>query len=341
MPINSNSELVDARHSLQGRSVTKLHDLSVFEINELLNIASVLKYKKENNSEEQYLIGKDIALIIDNKSVRTRSAFEIAVSDQGGRVKNLGNSSKIFNQTISAKESAVMLGKKYDAIEYQGDEQGIVEVLHRYAGVPIYNGSTKLFHPTHVLADFLTMQEHSGNLLHDISLCFIGDANNSIGNSLLLCSAKMGMDFRLCAPEALWPQETIIRNAYALATGSDAVLEITENVTEAVKACDFIYTDGWLHNLEQSHWESRFNMLKPYQVNQSLLRKTGKNSTKIMHSLPAFHNINSKHVQQFSKLFNRTEVQISDEIYRSEAAIISDQSLNRVHAIKSMLVLTL
>ena len=269
---------------LQNRSFLTLRDFSRGEIKYLLKLSAGLKAAKSAGREKKKLKGKTIALIFEKASTRTRVGFEVAAYDQGAHVTYLGPSGTQIGQKESMKDTARVLGRLYDAIEYRGFGQEVVEVLAQYAGVPVYNGLTDEFHPTQVLADLLTMQEHSQKPLRKVNFCFLGDAGNNMGDSLLIGGAKMGMDVRLCAPKACWPDQGIIDYANATAKESGAKISLTENIKEAVLGCDFLYTDVWLSMGEpEAKWAERIALLKSYQINSEVMKMTGNPRTKFMH----------------------------------------------------------
>jgi ornithine carbamoyltransferase len=266
----------------------------------------------------------------------------VAAYDQGAHVTYLGPSGTQIGYKESMKDTARVLGRIYDAIEYRGFGQDIVEVLARYAGVPVYNGLTDQFHPTQVLADLLTMKEHSEKPLRQLSFCFLGDAGNNMGDSLLIGGAKMGMDVRLCAPKSCWPDQSIIDYAKATAQESGAKIGITESVKDAVKGCDFLYTDVWLSMGEpEEKWAERVELLKPYQINASVMKMTGNPNTKFMHCLPAFHNAETKVAKDIQSKFGLEAMEVTEEVFESPESIVFDQAENRMHTIKAILVATI
>lgn len=288
------------------------------------------------------LRGKDIALIFEKDSTRTRVGFEVAAYDQGARVTYLGPTGTHIGHKESVKDTARVLGRIYDAIEYRGFGQSIVEELAEYAGVPVYNGLTNEFHPTQILADFLTMQEHVEKPLHEVAFVFIGDAANNMGDSLLIGGAKMGMDVRLCAPRACWPAQTIQDEAKAIALETGARLLITEKIDDAVKAVDFIYTDVWVSMGEpKEKWAERIELLMPYQVNSALMTQSGNPRVRFMHCLPAFHNTETVMGKDIQAQFGIDAMEVTDEVFESPASIVFDQAENRLHTIKAVLVATL
>ena len=327
---------------LKNRSFLTLLDFSRGEIKYLLKLAADLKNAKKNRAEKKKLKGKTIALIFEKASTRTRVGFEVAAYDQGAHVTYLGPSGTQIGYKETMKDTARVLGRVYDAIEYRGFGQEVVEVLAEHAGVPVYNGLTDEFHPTQVLADLLTMKEHSNKPLSKISFCFLGDAGNNMGDSLLIGGAKMGMDVRLCAPKACWPAETIVNDAKAIAKASGAKITITESIEDAVKGCDFLYTDVWLSMGEaEEKWGERIQLLKPYQINAKVMKMTGNPKVKFMHCLPAFHNIDTKVGSAIQAKFGLDAMEVTDEVFESPASIVFDQAENRMHTIKAILVATI
>ena len=327
---------------LKYRSFLTLRDFSAGEIKYLLKLSAELKAAKRDGTEKKKLKGKTIALIFEKASTRTRVGFEVAAYDQGAHVTYLGPSGTQIGYKETMKDTARVLGRVYDAIEYRGFGQDVVEVLAEHAGVPVYNGLTDEFHPTQVLADLLTMKEHSNKSLSKISFCFLGDAGNNMGDALLIGGAKMGMDVRLCAPKACWPAETIVNDAKAVAEKSGAKITITENIKEAVKGCDFLYTDVWLSMGEaEDKWAERIKLLKPYQINAEVMKLTGNPKVKFMHCLPAFHNVETKVGKDIQTKFGLDAMEVTDEVFESKASIVFDQAENRMHTIKAILVATL
>lgn len=329
-------------YNLKNRSFLTLRDFKPAEIGFLLKLAADLKAAKYAGTEQPGLKGKEIALIFEKDSTRTRVGFEVAAHDQGATVTYLGPSGTHIGHKESVKDTARVLGRVYDAIEYRGFGQSIVEELAVWSGVPVYNGLTDQFHPTQILADFLTMQEHSDKPLREIAYVFIGDAKNNMGDSLLIGGAKMGMDVRLCAPKACWPDKAIQAEAQAIAKDTGARITITEDVGDAVKGVDFVYTDVWLSMGEpEDKWPALIKLLLPYQVNAKLMKKTGNPRAKFMHCLPAFHNADTAVGKDIATKFGISEMEVTDEVFESPASIVFDQAENRMHTIKAVLVATL
>ena len=329
-------------YNLKNRSFLTLRDFKPAEIGFLLKLAADLKAAKYAGTEQPGLKGKEIVLIFEKDSTRTRVGFEVAAHDQGATVTYLGPTGSHIGHKESVKDTARVLGRVYDAIEYRGFGQSIVEELAAYSGVPVYNGLTDEFHPTQILADFLTMQEHSDKPLREIAYVFMGDAKNNMGDSLLICGAKMGMDVRLCAPKACWPAKPIQAEARAVAAETGARVMITDDVGEAVKGVDFVYTDVWLSMGEpEAKWAERIKLLMPYQVNAKVMKKTGNPRARFMHCLPAFHNADTEVGKDIAAKFGISEMEVTDEVFESPASIVFDQAENRMHTIKAVLVATL
>ncbi|QPK03308.1 ornithine carbamoyltransferase [Vibrio kanaloae] len=329
--------------NLRNRNFLKLLDFTPKEIQFLLDLSADLKKAKYAGTEQKNLNGKNIALIFEKASTRTRCAFEVAAFDQGAQVSYLGPSGSQIGQKESMKDTARVLGRMYDGIEYRGFGQSIVEDLGAYAGVPVWNGLTDEFHPTQILADFLTMLEHGrGKHLHQISFAYLGDARNNMGNSLLVGAAKMGMDIRLVAPKAFWPEEQLVEKCQAIAQSSGATITLTEDVTEGVKGCDFLYTDVWVSMGEAPEaWDERVAVMTPYQVNMDVIKLTGNPQVKFMHCLPAFHNNETVIGQQVADKYGMNGLEVTDEVFESDYSIVFDEAENRMHTIKAVMVATL
>ncbi len=328
--------------NLSNRSFLKLLDFTPEEIRSLLDLSADLKKAKYDNKEQQRLKGKNIALIFEKSSTRTRCAFEVAAYDQGAHVTYLGPTGSQIGSKESMKDTARVLGRMYDGIEYRGFGQERVETLAEYSGVPVWNGLTDEFHPTQVLADFLTMQEHLARPLNEMNFCYLGDARNNMGNSLLIGAAKLGMDFRAAAPVSCQPDEGLVKQAREIATTTGARINITDKLEEAVRDADFLYTDVWVSMGEAAEvWEERIKLLKPYQVNQRVLELTGNENVKFLHCLPAFHDLETTVGQDINQKFGIPAMEVSDEVFESEASIVFDEAENRVHTIKAVMVATL
>ena len=328
--------------NLKKRNFLKLLDFTPAEIGYLLDLSLELKKAKKAGTEEQKLKGKNIALIFEKASTRTRCAFEVAAFDQGANVTYLGPSGSQIGQKESMKDTARVLGRMYDGIEYRGYGQEIVEELAKYAGVPVWNGLTNEFHPTQILADFLTMMEHSEKPLSQIKFCYLGDAKNNMGNSLMVGAAKLGMDFRAAAPNQCQPTIELQSQCREIAKQTGAKITVTENVAEAIKDCDFLYTDVWVSMGEPaSVWEERIKLLLPYQVNLDTLKLTGNPNVKFLHCLPAFHNRETKTGEEIFQKFGIDDMEVTDKVFESKASIVFDQAENRLHTIKAVMVATL
>jgi ornithine carbamoyltransferase len=328
--------------NLKNRSFLKLLDFTADEILYLINFAAKLKKSKSVGLEEQMLSGKNIALIFEKASTRTRCAFEVAAFDQGAHATYLGPTGTQIGNKESIKDTARVLGRMYDGIEYRGYGQCIVEELAKYAGVPVWNGLTDEFHPTQILADFLTMKEHSTKPLSEIKFCYLGDARNNMGNSLMVGAAKLGMDFRAAAPESCQPSEELQQICREIATASGAKILITDDLAAAVKDCDFLYTDVWVSMGEpESVWAERIKLLLPYQVNQKAMDLTGNPNVKFLHCLPAFHNRETKMGEEIFRKFGLDGLEVTEEVFESEASIVFDEAENRLHTIKAVMVATI
>lgn len=328
--------------NLRNRSFLKLLDFTPQEIEFLLKLSADLKTAKYAGTEKQRLTGKNIVLIFEKDSTRTRCAFEVAAFDQGARVTYLGPTGSQMNKKESVKDTARVLGRMYDGIEYRGYGQDIVEALAKYANVPVWNGLTNEFHPTQVLADLLTMMEHSDKPLHQVSFCYLGDARNNMGNSLLVGAAKMGMDFRSIAPKQFHQSPELVAACMEIAKETGARLTVTDNVDEGVKGVDFVHTDVWVSMGEpDSAWKERLQLMLPYQVNKQLLEKTGNPNVKFMHCLPSFHSRETTVGEEIYQKFGVAEMEVTDEVFESPASIVFDQAENRLHTIKAVMVATL
>ena len=328
--------------SLKKRNFLTLRDFEPRELKSLLNLAAKLKVARKSGTEKKKLKGKTIALIFEKNSTRTRVGFEVAAYDQGAHVTYLGPSGTQIGQKESMKDTARVLGRIYDGIEYRGFGQDIVEVLAKYAEVPVYNGLTDQFHPTQVLADLLTMKEECNKKLSDMKFCFLGDTGNNMGDSLLIGGAKMGMDVRLCGPKQLWPKQQIIDEAKSIAEKTKGEVTITENLKVGIKNCDFLYTDVWLSMGEPDEkWAERIKLLKPFQVNAGVIEMTGNPKVKFMHCLPAFHNAETNVGKDIQDKFQIDAMEVTEDVFESKASIVFEQAENRMHTIKAILVATL
>ena len=328
--------------NLKGQNFLKVLDFDQREMRYLLDLSRDLKRAKYAGTEQQHLKGKNICLIFEKTSTRTMCAFEVAAYDQGAQVTYLGPSGSQIGHKESMKDTARVLGRMYDAIEYRGFGQELVEILAENAGVPVYNGLTDEFHPTQMLADLLTMREHCDRPLSDISYAYCGDTHSNMGHSLMIAGCVMGMDVRLAGPKSLWPDEEFLGPARKLADTYGARLTITEDPFEAVKGADFIHTDVWVSMGEAPEvWEERIGLLKPYQVNSELMAASGSAATKFMHCLPAFHNRETKVGEEIYEKFGISEMEVTDEVFESPAALQFEQAENRMHTIKAVLVATI
>lgn len=328
--------------SLRGRSVLRLDDFSEAEILEMLRLAADLKAAKRGGYEVQRLKGKAIALIFEKDSTRTRSGFEVAAFDQGMHVTYMGPSGSHIGHKETVKDTARVLGRMYDAIEFRGYAQEDAEALARYSGVPVYNGLTDTSHPTQILADFMTMREFCDKPFRQISFAFLGDGQDNVGLSLAMGAAKLGMDMRFGAPETLWAKPEDKARIAAAASISGAKIGYESAPQKAVAGVDFIITDVWLSMGEDdSLWAERIKLLKPYQVDSALMAASGNKSVKFMHCLPAFHNAETQVGQDIQKRFGLSAMEVTDEVFESPASIVFDEAENRMHSIKAMLVATL
>jgi ornithine carbamoyltransferase len=328
--------------NLRNRSFVKELDFTPAELRFLLKLGAELKAAKYGGYERPTLVGKNIALIFEKTSTRTRTAFEVAAHDQGAHVTYLEPTGSQIGHKETMKDTARVLGRTFDGIEYRGFAQETVEVLAEYAGVPVWNGLTDQFHPTQTLADVLTMTEHSDKHLGEIAYCYLGDARNNMGNSLMVAGCKFGMDVRLCAPEHLWPHEELIKTARQIADETGARLTLTTDVDEGVRGVDYLYTDVWVSMGEdQSVWKKRIELLKPYQVNLDVIQRTGNPKVRFLHCLPAFHNRETKVGQQIYEQYGLEGMEVTEEVFESEYSIVFDQAENRMHTIKAAMVATL
>jgi ornithine carbamoyltransferase len=329
-------------YNLKNRNFLKLLDFTPKEIQYLLDLAAELKKAKYAGTEQPRLKGKNIALIFEKTSTRTRCSFEVAAYDQGAHATYLGPTGSQIGVKESMKDTARVLGRMYDGIEYRGFAQATVEELAKYAGVPVWNGLTNEFHPTQILADFLTMREHSDKPLNQISYAYLGDARYNMGNSLLVGGAKMGMDVRIVAPKALQPAKELVDECMKIAAETGARITITDDPKAGVKGCDFLYTDVWVSMGEpESVWKERIELLKPYQVNAALMAATGNPACKFMHCLPAYHNRETKVGEDVYQKFGMDGVEVTEDVFESPASIVFDEAENRMHTIKAVMVATL
>ena len=329
-------------YNLHGRSFLKLLDFDQRAVRHLLDLSRDLKRAKYAGTEQQHLKGKNICLIFEKASTRTMCAFEVASMDQGAGVTYLGPTGSQIGHKESMKDTARVLGRVYDAIEYRGFAQEKVEELAAHAGVPVFNGLTDEFHPTQMLADLMTMREHADKPLGDISYAFVGDARSNMGHSLMIAGCLMGMDVRIGAPKSLWPSDDYLQPARAFADQYGARLTLTEDPVEAVEGCDFVNTDVWVSMGEpEDVWQERIELLSPYQVNTALMQATGNAAAKFMHCLPAFHNTETKVGKEIFEAHGIAEMEVTDEVFESAAGIQFEQAENRLHTIKAILVATI
>ena len=328
--------------NLRNRNFLKLLDFTQEEIKYLLTLAADLKKAKYTGTEQPRLKGKNIALIFEKDSTRTRCSFEVAAHDQGAHVTYLGPSGSQIGKKESMKDTARVLGRMFDGIEYRGFTQATVEELAEYAGVPVWNGLTNEFHPTQILADFLTMMEHVDKPLNQVTYAYLGDARYNMGNSLMVGGAKMGMDVRIIAPSQLQPNPELIASCKEIAAETGARVTVTDNVAEGVKGCDFLYTDVWVSMGEpQEVWKERIDLLLPYQVNKKVMEETGNPNCKFMHCLPAFHNLETSIGRDVYKQFGLEALEVTEEVFESPHSIVFDEAENRMHTIKAIMVATL
>ena len=328
--------------SLRGRNFLTLAEFSGDELTYLLDLAADLKSAKRQHCEEKHLSGKQIALIFEKDSTRTRCAFEVAAHDQGAHVTYIGPGGSHMGHKETVKDTARVLGRMYDAIEYRGFGEAVADELAAWAGVPVYNGLTDEWHPTQILADFLTLREHIDKPLADISFCYLGDARFNMADSYLVGGAKLGMDVRIASPRQLWPDQSYVDLAHSLAEESGATITITESIEDAVRGCDALATDVWLSMGEpEDAWAERIRLLLPYQVNAGVLELTGNPEVKFLHCLPAFHNADTAVGATIQKRFGIDALEVTDDVFESPASVVFDEAENRLHTIKAVLVATL
>jgi ornithine carbamoyltransferase len=327
---------------LRGRHFLNLADFTPEEINYLIDLSAELKAAKSEGREEQKLVGREIALIFEKDSTRTRCAFEVAAYDQGAHVTFIGPSGSHMGHKETAKDTARVLGRMYDAIEYRGFGQEVAEELAEHAGVPVYNGLTDEWHPTQILADFLTFREHVPKPFSEVAFCYMGDARFNMANSYLVGGAMLGMDVRIAAPKSLWPQDAIVDLARSIAEETGAQIAITEDVAEAVKGADVLLTDVWVSMGEPDEvWAERIKLLTPYQVNAKAMTATGNPDVKFMHCLPAFHNRDTEVGEEIYEKFGMDALEVTEDVFESDASLVFDEAENRMHTIKAVMVATL
>lgn len=329
--------------NLKNRNFLKLLDYTPEEIQYLLELAMKLKADKKSGCEKKTMVGKNIALIFEKTSTRTRCAFEVGAFDQGAQVTYIGPTGSQIGHKESMKDTARVLGRMYDGIEYRGYGQDIVEELGAYAGVPVWNGLTNEFHPTQILADLMTMMEHvPGKKLSEISFAYLGDARNNMGNSLMVGAAKMGMDIRLVAPRTFWPEEDLVNQCREIAKETGGCITLTDDVNEGVNGVDFLYTDVWVSMGEPKEaWAERVSLMTPYQVNQKVIGATHNTNVKFMHCLPAFHNEHTTMGREIETTYGMKGLEVTEEVFESEHSIVFDEAENRMHTIKAVMVATL
>jgi ornithine carbamoyltransferase len=327
---------------LRGRNLMKLADFTSDEITYLIDLAAELKAAKREGREEQRLVGREIALIFEKDSTRTRCAFEVAAYDQGANVTFMGPSGSHMGHKETVKDTARVLGRMYDAIEYRGFAQDAAEELAQWAGVPIYNGLTDEWHPTQILADFLTFREHIPKPLDKVVFCYLGDARFNMADSYLVGGAKLGMDVRIASPKSLWPRDEIADLARSVAEETGGTIMITEDVAEAVRDCDVLLTDVWVSMGEPDEvWAERIELLTPYQVNAATMAATGNPDVKFMHCLPAFHNTDTEVGREIFEKFGMEALEVTEEVFESPASLVFDEAENRMHTIKAVMVATI
>ena len=328
--------------NLKDRSLLRIGDYTPGEIAHLLDLADRLKREKRERSERRRLEGRNIALVFEKSSTRTRCAFEVAAADQGARTTLIDSSGSHLGAKESMRDTARVLGRLYDGIEYRGHGQDSIEELARHSGVPVWNGLTDEYHPTQALADLMTMREYHGGVLAGVRLAFLGDAANNTAASLMMGAAKMGMDARFAAPRACWPDRTRRAEVEAVARTTGGRVTVTEGIEDAVAGCDFVYTDVWVSLGEPEEvWAERIERLHPYQVNRSLMDATGNPEAKFLHCLPAFHDLKTAIGRSIHERFGLDAMEVTDEVFESDASIVFDQAENRMHTIKALMVATL
>jgi len=326
--------------NLKGRHFLKLEDFTPQELSYLLDLSQQLKAQKYAGVLPKLLEGKNIALLFEKPSTRTRCAFVVACVDLGAHPEYLGKDDIQLGKKESVADTAKVLGRMFDGIEFRGFKHETVEELAKHAGVPVWNGLTDKYHPTQILADFLTIREHFGRL-RGIKMAYVGDGRNNMGNTLLIGCAKMGMDFRIVAPESLWPEEELVKSAREIAEETGASLTLTEEIDQGVQGVDVIYTDVWVSMGEEDQFAERIRLLKPYQVNMEMIRKTGNEDVIFLHCLPSFHNMETEIGRRIYEKYGLKEMEVTDEVFQSKHSLVFDQAENRLHTIKAVMVATL
>jgi ornithine carbamoyltransferase len=328
--------------NLRGRSFLNLADFTPDEIVQLLDLSAELKAEKKERRETQHLVGREIALIFEKDSTRTRCAFEVAAYDQGAHVTYLGPGGSHMGHKETVKDTARVLGRMFDAIEYRGFSEESVDELAKWSGVPVFNGLTDDWHPTQILADFLTFREHIDKPLNEVVFCYLGDARFNMADTYLIGGAKLGMDVRICAPQSLWPRDEITELANDIATDTGAKIMLTDDIEHAVKGCDVLLTDVWVSMGEPDDvWTERIKLLLPYQVNSHAMALTGNPDVKFMHCLPAFHNSDTQVGKEIKEKYGLDALEVTEDVFESPASLVFDEAENRLHTIKAVMVATL
>ncbi len=333
---------LEAARVWRGKSFLTLKEHSPEEIHSLLNLSMVLKEKKKNHPFEKPLLqGKNIVLLFEKTSTRTRCAFEVAILDEGGHATFLGMKDSQIGKKESIEDSAKVLGRYYDGIGFRGFQHLTVELLAIHAGVPVWNGLTDQYHPTEILADFMTISEKLNKPLNQVSFAYVGDARNNMANSLMIGAAKMGMDFRAVAPAALFPEQTLVDEMKQVAAVTGGTISLVEDPADGVEGADVVYTDVWVSMGEEDQFEQRIKQLLPYQVNASLMKATGKEDSIFMHCLPAVHDMETQMGKEVYETFGLKELEVTDEVFRSRQSVVFDGAENRIHTIKALMAATL
>ena len=327
--------------SWRGRSLLTLKDHTSQEIQSLINLAAVLKHKKKMRMNQHLLPGRNVVLLFEKTSTRTRCAFEVAIMDEGGHATFLGIKDSQFGKKESIENSAKVLGRYYDGIQFRGFDHQTVEALAQHAGVPVWNGLTDSYHPTQILADFLTISEKLNKPLNEVTFAYVGDARNNMANSLMIGAAKMGMDFRAVAPASLFPEENLVAEMKSIAALNGGSITLVEDPLKGVKNADVVYTDVWVSMGEEDQFEERIKLLLPYQVNEALMEATGKPESLFMHCLPAFHDLETQISREVFEKYGLKELEVTDKVFRSAQSVVFDEAENRMHTIKALMVATL